>query len=570
MTIAYVDKKNQRAIGSELLIVNESHIVGTTAVASSSPNQIRTYEVPLQESPSSVAIPGYTEVAGSPGTNEFRVDYTNGRITFNAAANGNTVFVTYKGRGSIVDAEDVNELQGPVGVALDYDGEITAGHVKPVSISTNIAHDFTFPNDVVVTGNLTVNGTSSSFNTEIVTIEDNIVLLNSNVVGAPTLDAGLEIERGTSPNVTFLWDEGNDSWQLNNTSGSPIIEAFDTGAVTIAGTVSLTGPILIGDGTVNNPAYSFSLDTDTGLYRDSANSLSITTNATRRWSVDSGGALTSYNSSLILNSDGTAAVPSYSFGSDSNTGLYRIGADNIGISTSGTKQWEITSSGNMRLQQRMYAASAGYYFNIGGGAEDQNGMRWTGSNINFSLAANDSMSLGNSVVTISPFASPITTFNSSGASLATGRFRAPTIGVGVEPLATFHNSGSTLLGMTTASNPGSIATATVDSFSGTVVTTSAAISVSVSAPTDTTSGRFFTVMHNDTSTGTLSVNGQSVGVGKGVPFMWDGTTWIPVGGAGSFNLIAGDPGSPQTGDTWFDTVTSQFKGWNGASIVILG
>ena len=77
-------------------------------------------------------------------------------------------------------------------------------------------------------------------------------------------------------------------------------------------------------------------------------------------------------------------------------------------------------------------------------------------------------------------------------------------------------------------------------------------------------------MHNDTSTGTLTVNSQSVGTGKGIPFMWDGTVWIPVGGSGGFNLMAGDPGSPQQGDTWFDTTTNQFKGYNGTSVVILG
>ena len=38
-------------------------------------------------------------------------------------------------------------------------------------------------------------------NTETLEVEDNIVLLNSNVTGSPTLDAGLEVER--EPSLTF-------------------------------------------------------------------------------------------------------------------------------------------------------------------------------------------------------------------------------------------------------------------------------------------------------------------------------------------------------------------------------
>ena len=158
MSINYVDKQNKRSIGLELPIFNEQHIVGTTGIFTTTSGEIRLIEVPLQESPSTVAIPGYTEVITAPGTNEFNVDYTSGRITFNVSENGTTVFVTYKGKGSIIDAEDINELQIPVGVALNIDGEITLGHVKPASISTNIAHNFTFPNDVTLNGDLDIQG----------------------------------------------------------------------------------------------------------------------------------------------------------------------------------------------------------------------------------------------------------------------------------------------------------------------------------------------------------------------------------------------------------------------------
>lgn len=43
--------------------------------------------------------------------------------------------------------------------------------------------------------------------------------------------------------------------------------------------------------------------------------------------------------------NGTVSLPAYTFGSDTNTGLYRIGADNIGITIGGTKIVDISSTG---------------------------------------------------------------------------------------------------------------------------------------------------------------------------------------------------------------------------------
>lgn len=48
--------------------------------------------------------------------------------------------------------------------------------------------------------------------TTTVTTGDNIIRLNDDVVGAPTEDAGIEVERGSSTDATLLWDETNDYW----------------------------------------------------------------------------------------------------------------------------------------------------------------------------------------------------------------------------------------------------------------------------------------------------------------------------------------------------------------------
>lgn len=78
----------------------------------------------------------------------------------------------------------------------------------------------TIDDNLVVSGNLTVNGTTTTLNTDTLVVEDNIIILNSNVSGSPTLNAGIEIERGTSTNVLFRWNETSDKWEFTNDGSS--------------------------------------------------------------------------------------------------------------------------------------------------------------------------------------------------------------------------------------------------------------------------------------------------------------------------------------------------------------
>jgi hypothetical protein len=80
----------------------------------------------------------------------------------------------------------------------------------------------TDPGDtIVITGSLTVQGTTTTLNTEIVTIEDNIILLNSNIAGSGNgTDAGIEVERGDDTNVSLFWDESASAWTVSNTEGT--------------------------------------------------------------------------------------------------------------------------------------------------------------------------------------------------------------------------------------------------------------------------------------------------------------------------------------------------------------
>ena len=88
-------------------------------------------------------------------------------------------------------------------------------------VNENITIGASAGDTILITGNLTVQGTTTTLNTETVTIEDNIILLNSNVTGTGNgTDAGIEVERGDDTNVSLFWDESESAWTVTNTSGN--------------------------------------------------------------------------------------------------------------------------------------------------------------------------------------------------------------------------------------------------------------------------------------------------------------------------------------------------------------
>ena len=83
-----------------------------------------------------------------------------------------------------------------------------------------------------VTGNLTVNGTTTTIDSTTLTIEDPLIQLAKNNSGgdANTFDQGLFFNRGSLANVSFLWDETEDEFAFAVTSGE---DGTTAGNVTI-------------------------------------------------------------------------------------------------------------------------------------------------------------------------------------------------------------------------------------------------------------------------------------------------------------------------------------------------
>ena len=101
------------------------------------------------------------------------------------------------------------------GTANEVNVSASAGNV-----TVGLPDDVTIGGSLTVTGDLTVSGSTTYLNTATLQVEDNKVVLNSNATGTPTVDAGIEVERGDFPNAELFWDESEGKWTSSNGSAS--------------------------------------------------------------------------------------------------------------------------------------------------------------------------------------------------------------------------------------------------------------------------------------------------------------------------------------------------------------
>ena len=125
---------------------------------------------------------------------------------------------------TVVTAQDL-DFQGDSGGALsiDLDSETltiagTANEIETSGSGNTLT--IGLPNDVTIAGNLTVNGTTTTVATDNTVIEDKLIELANGTTGSPSGDAGIVVERGSSDNAAFVWDESEDRWVAGTTSAT--------------------------------------------------------------------------------------------------------------------------------------------------------------------------------------------------------------------------------------------------------------------------------------------------------------------------------------------------------------
>ena len=108
----------------------------------------------------------------------------------------------------------------------------------------------------------------------------------------------------------------------------------------------ITFPIEADSGSSGAPSYSFSADTDTGIYLSGASNMAIAAGGQNYLYIGSLGSV-QFNKKALFNA-ASAAAPN-GFATDTNTGFFQPSADTIGFSTAGTEKLRFGSSGEILI-----------------------------------------------------------------------------------------------------------------------------------------------------------------------------------------------------------------------------
>ena len=129
------------------------------------------------------------------------------------------------------------------------------------------------------------------------------------------------------------------------TAGTGISISNGPGSITINAT---DGNITLDDGTAAAPSLNFTNEPTTGLFRASANVMGFAVNGVSRATMTTTGVTvtgTITPSGSVHAASGSVGNPSLAFNADQTTGLYRIGASNIGVAAAGAKVLDIATTG---------------------------------------------------------------------------------------------------------------------------------------------------------------------------------------------------------------------------------
>ena len=182
------------------------------------------------------------------------VSDNSGTITISADADQN-VSVQTSGSGDVdldPTGTGVIGLKGPVqvtagsnisssdGNAISFSNSIDVDAIESRTADTNLTLSangtgiVTVNDALTVTGNLIVSGTTTTVNSETISLADNIIVLNSNFTsGTPSEDTGFSVLRGGSATKSFIWDESEDKWSVGSeTMVAGTFEGNLTGDVT--------------------------------------------------------------------------------------------------------------------------------------------------------------------------------------------------------------------------------------------------------------------------------------------------------------------------------------------------
>ena len=128
---------------------------------------------------------------------------------------------------------------GTTAVSFQLNSGATGVRLKDSSGNLRLRNAADTADADLIVGNLQVTGTTTTVNSETVTIDDNIIVLNNNVsTGTPTEDGGVQVRRGASTSASFIWTETGTLWKAGLAGSEVAVSRYFPGTFTNATLVS--------------------------------------------------------------------------------------------------------------------------------------------------------------------------------------------------------------------------------------------------------------------------------------------------------------------------------------------
>lgn len=150
-----------------------------------------------------------------------------------------------------------------------------------------------------------------------------------------------------APSITFTSDTNTGIFRQAadeigiTTGGTKAVVALNNAVNIEAGRV-----LRVQDGLVGSPAIQFSNDPDTGVYRSGANLISLVADGSQALEAGSTTVVVSANRVLRVQ-DGLVGTPGFCFNSDTNTGIFRPAADQLSIVANGSTRLRCETTRNV-------------------------------------------------------------------------------------------------------------------------------------------------------------------------------------------------------------------------------
>jgi hypothetical protein len=265
---------------------------------------------------------------------------TTGDYVAGASASGAGISVTGSGgEGSNLTIENtgVTSIDGT-------NNEITVS-ASAGAVTIGLPDDVTIGGDLTVSGNLTVSGSTTYLNTATLEVEDNLVILNSNVTGTPSTDAGIEVERGDYTNTSLYWDESANKWTVD-------VVADDAGAAS-ATALSLEGHTHVASDITD---FNSAVDDEIDAYLTGSTSISISSGSIDITLLSGSGSYLTTASGLAVNKSDLESA----FVADGFPKKYAESNGSL-TSTSGICTWNVTHNLSTKdVTVQVYEVAADY------------------------------------------------------------------------------------------------------------------------------------------------------------------------------------------------------------------